>query len=58
MSGRQEKKLRQLHRRDFNKRMEGLVKDVEDQMRQIVRPAPRYFPKVLWRRLGRIFLNI
>jgi hypothetical protein len=58
MSGKTAKKLRQLHRRDFNTKMEGVIGDIQSQMRQIVRPAPRFFPKRLWRRLGKVFLNI
>jgi hypothetical protein len=58
MSGRQEKKLRRLHRKDFNKKMEDIISDVQKELSMIHKPAPRFFPKRLWRRLGRIFLNI
>jgi len=58
MSGKQEKKLRQLHRRDFKMKFSDLEKDIYKQLSQIHKPAPRLFPKKLWRALGRIFLNI
>lgn len=58
MSGRQDKKLRQLYRRDFAHRMNDTLEDIQNQMTKIHRPAPRFFPKRLWRGLGRIFLNI
>lgn len=58
MSGRQEKKIRQLHRRDFNKKMAGVIADVQRELSMIHKPSPRLFPKWLWRRFGRIFLNI
>lgn len=58
MSGKTEKKIRRLYNRDFRNRMDQAIEDVYDQLKKIHRPAPRYFPKKLWARLGRIFLNI
>ena len=58
MSGKQEKKLRQLHRRKVNRQMNELVDEVKQHVKNIHKPAPRFFPKRLWRWLGRQFLNI
>jgi hypothetical protein len=58
MSGKQEKKIRQLYKRDFSHRMNEAIGDVYEQIKKIHKPAPRYFPTKLWVRLGRIFLNI
>lgn len=58
MSGKQEKKLRQLHRRDFNKKMESITADLYGQMKKLLKPCPKWFPKWLWYRLGKQFLNI
>lgn len=58
MSGKTEKKIRQLQRKQVNHKLNELVDSVSEKMRHIHKPAPKWIPKRLWRWLGRQFLNI
>jgi hypothetical protein len=58
MSGKQDKKIRKLYNRDFRHRMDEAISDIHQELGRLVKPAPRFFPKRLWRRLGKIFLNL
>lgn len=54
MSGRQDKKLRQLHRKDFNE----VIFSLEKRMRTLVKPPPRWCPLFLWKWAQSKFLNL
>lgn len=58
MSGKTEKKLRKLANKKTNREFTELVESVKEQMKNLHKPAPAWFPKRLWRWLGRQFLNI
>jgi hypothetical protein len=58
MSQRADKKIRQLYRRDVQKEMKKRVDELMPKLKQVIKPAPRYFPKVLWYKLAGIFLNL
>ncbi len=58
MSQKTEKKIRKLYNKDFKHRMDEAIGDIYKQLGQLVKPAPRGFPKWLWRRLAGIFLNL
>jgi hypothetical protein len=65
MSQKQEKKIRQLYRKDLGKKAKEQQKAVqariEEQLKnldQIMKPAPKLIPEFIWVSLQRIFLNI
>lgn len=65
MSGRTAKKLRQLYRRDMAKRAEAQASLVQkrmdtylDTLEDLLKPAPRFIPDVVWVTLQKLFLNI
>jgi hypothetical protein len=65
MSQKQEKKIRQLYRKDIGKKAKEQQKAVqariEEQLKnldQIMKPAPKLIPEFIWVSLQRIFLNI
>jgi hypothetical protein len=65
MSARQEKKIRQLYRKDLGKQAEAQAKEIERRMNEftekldeILKPAPRFIPEFIWVSLQRLFLNI
>jgi hypothetical protein len=58
MSGKNEKKLRQLARRHENKQLVAMYDEVQKSLKQLVKPAPRWIPRKLWRGLAKVFLNI
>jgi hypothetical protein len=58
MSGKAEKKLRQLARRKTNKELEDLITSIQKQIDDIRKPAPAWIPNKVWRWMGRQFLNI
>jgi hypothetical protein len=58
MSQKQEKKIRQLYRREFSHRMNETIGDLQRQMNSLLKLAPSMVPKKLWRRFQGLFLNI
>jgi hypothetical protein len=58
MSGKQHKKLRQLARRQENKKLIEIYDEVEKALKSLVKPVPRGVPRWLWRKAAKIFLNI
>lgn len=65
MSERQEKKLRQLYRRDLAKHAEERAKTIDSKLAEytnkldsILKPAPRFIPAFIWVSIQKIFLNV
>lgn len=58
MSGKTEKKLRQLARRKTNHELDTMLNSLQKQMDNIRKPAPAWIPNKVWKWLGRQFLNI
>jgi hypothetical protein len=58
MSGKQAKKIRQLYRRDVHAEMKKRVDELIPQLKKVIKPAPKYFPKRLWYKLAGVFLNL
>lgn len=58
MSGKQNKKLRQLSRRQENKQLVELYDEVKATLKKLVKPAPWWIPKKVWRAMSKVFLNI
>jgi hypothetical protein len=59
MSAKQEKKIRQIYRRDIKAEMRKRVDDlIIPQLKKVVKAPPRFFPKSLWYKLAGIFLNL
>lgn len=58
MSGRQQKKLRQLARRQENKKLDAMIDQVQKRLDGLVKPAPRWIPTKVWRGVAKVFLNI
>ena len=69
MNGRQAKKLRRLFKRDLHqevvKRADQQAEKIQERMKQfeeeigkILKPAPRWIPAFIWVGLQKIFLNI
>ena len=54
MSGRKEKKIRQLYRRDIRSEMQKRVDALIPQVSKLLKPAPRYFPKRLRYKLSAV----
>lgn len=54
MSGKTEKRVR----KEVRKRLKTFDKQVKDELNRILRPAPKWIPKVIWYGLAKIFLNI
>lgn len=54
MSGKTDKKVRQLYRRDFRHNLEKF----EFEVRKMIRRPPKWFPTWLWQQLQRYFLNL
>jgi len=58
MSQKQEKKIRQIYRREIKAEMNKRVDELIPQVSKVLKHAPRYFPKRLWYKLAGIFLNL
>ncbi len=58
MSQRQEKKIRQLYRRDVKAEMKKRVDELVPRLKQVIKKPPRHFPKKLWYKLAGVFLNL
>lgn len=58
MSGKTDKKIRQMYRRDFRKELDERVNALVPQMKKVIKKPPRYFPKALWYKAAGIFLNL
>jgi hypothetical protein len=65
MSGKQQKKIRQLYRKDLGKKAEEQKKLVNSKIEEftkqldiVLKPAPVCIPDFIWMSLQRLFLNI
>lgn len=62
MSQKQEKKTRQIYRRELREKMQKEAKERMDalipQLRKSVKEPPRFFPKMLWYKLALIFISL
>lgn len=58
MNGRQSKKLRQIARRKDDKQMKSFLGVAHGVLDNIVKPAPRWIPTKIWKRVAKVFLNI
>lgn len=65
MSQKQDKKIRQIYRKDLGKQAESQAKEIERRMNeytekldQILKPAPKFIPSFIWVSLQKLFLNI
>jgi len=58
MSQKQDKKIRQIYRRDIRAEMKKRVEELIPQVSKVIKPAPKYFPKRLWYKLAGVFLNL
>jgi hypothetical protein len=65
MSQRTAKKLRQIYRRDIGQKaaeharlVESKIQEQADKLGQLMKPAPKWIPEVIWVNLQKIFLNI
>lgn len=62
MSAKQDKKIRQIYRRDLREKMQKEAKERMDalipQLRKSVKKPPRFFPKLLWYKIATYFLNL
>jgi hypothetical protein len=65
MSQRQDKKLRQLYKKDLGKKAQEQQKLVQSRIEEhlaklgeVMKPAPRFIPNFIWVSLQRLFLNI
>lgn len=58
MNGKQAKKLRQLARRQESKRLIEIYDEVQESLKTLVKPAPRWIPRQMWRVMAKVFLNI
>ncbi len=61
MSQRQDKKTRQIYRRELRDKMQKEAKERMDalipQIRKAIKKPPRFFPKMLWYKIGTYFIN-
>lgn len=65
MSGKQQKKIRQLYRKDLGKKVQEQKKLVDSKIEEftkqlsiVLKPAPVWIPDFIWMSLQRLFLNI
>lgn len=62
MNQKQEKKTRQIYRRELREKMQKEAKERMDalipQMRKSIKKPPRFFPKLLWYKLATYFINL
>ena len=62
MSQKQDKKIRQIYRKDLKAEMEKEAKERVDnlipQLRKTIKKPPRFFPKFLWYKIAPIFINL
>lgn len=62
MSQKEDKKIRQIYRRDLKEKMQKEAKERMDalipQLRKAVKKPPRFFPKMLWYKIGTYFINL
>ncbi len=62
MSQRQDKKTRQIYRRELRDKMQKEAKERMDalipQIRKTVKKPPRWFPKMLWYKIATRFINL
>lgn len=65
MSQRQDKKLRQLYRKDLGKKaqeqqqfVQSKIQEQVEKLGELLKPAPKLIPDFIWVSLQRIFLNI
>jgi hypothetical protein len=65
MSQKQDKKLRQLYKRDLGRKaqehsklIEGKIQEQVEKLGQLLRPAPKLIPEFIWVSLQKSFLNI
>ncbi len=62
MSAKTEKKTRQIYRRELREKMHKEAKERMDalipQIRKAIKKPPRFFPKMLWYKIGTRFVNL
>lgn len=58
MSAKQEKKIRQLYRKDLGKKLEQQIEDYKNEVGSLLKPAPKLIPEFIWVQLQKLFLNI
>lgn len=69
MNGKQAKKLRQLYKRNLHQEVvkqadkqaeafQERMKKFEEDLGQLLKPAPKWMPEFIWISLQRIFLNV
>ena len=58
MSQKQEKKTRQLYRRDMRGKIEELTDEYRTQISDLLKPAPRFMPSFVWVSIQKMFLNV
>lgn len=58
MSAKQEKKIRQIYRRDIQAEMRKRVDELIPKVQKTIKKPPRFFPKILWYKLAGVFLNL
>lgn len=58
MSQKQDKKLRQIYRRDLGKKLETQVNEFKEELGSLLKPAPKFIPEFIWVKLQQLFLNV
>lgn len=58
MSGRQDKKLRQLYRRDFRQEVVKEAQEYAAHFKKRIRQKPWYIPRPLWVRIVRLVIEL
>jgi hypothetical protein len=58
MSGKSDKKIRQMYRRDFQSELNERVEALVPKLKKVIKKPPRYFPVKLWYWIAVHFINL